>query len=395
MRIAYICADRGVPVFGHKGCSIHVQEVVRALRNLGAHVEVFTPRGDGAPPAGLESLVVHRLPFMPHDVRSVREKQALAANRDLRAALGRTGPFDAIYERYSLWSFAGMETAHAQQIPALLEVNAPLVEEQAEHRGLVHRRAAERIAERVFGGATAMLAVSREVAGYLGRFPAAQGRVHVIPNGVDPTRFLPHRQVRSSRRSETFLVGFVGSLKRWHGLPILIDAFATLYARVQHARLLIMGDGPERAALENDVAARRLSGAVDFTGAAPPQAVATFLAALDVAVAPYPNLPHFYFSPLKVYEYMAAGCAIVASRVGQLQELLQDEANALLCPPGDATSLAAILLRLEKDPALRARLGRAARAAVLHNHTWEQVARRILHLAQAKLVSQRCLEAER
>jgi len=102
---------------------------------------------------------------------------------------------------------------------------------------------------------------------------------------------------------------------------------------------------------------------------------------MDVAVAPYPESQRFYFSPLKVYEYMAAGRAVVVSRVGQLESLIQHEVSGLLCPPGDAVALAAALERLRCEPELRSRLGRAARACVLPGHTWEALADRVLQLA--------------
>jgi glycosyltransferase involved in cell wall biosynthesis len=101
---------------------------------------------------------------------------------------------------------------------------------------------------------------------------------------------------------------------------------------------------------------------------------------MDVAVAPYPGLSFFYFSPLKVFEYMAAGLPVVASRVGQLATVIQHEVNGLLCPAGAAGELAGALLRLHREPELRTRLGQAARATVLQNYTWDAVARRILRL---------------
>ncbi|HET9494840.1 MAG TPA: glycosyltransferase, partial [Chloroflexia bacterium] len=109
MRLAYVCADRGVPVFGKKGCSVHVQEVVRALLSRGVEVTLFAASLGGMPPAGLESVRVHRLPAPSGDDRAQREASALAANADLALALSEDGPFDAVYERYSLWSYAGME----------------------------------------------------------------------------------------------------------------------------------------------------------------------------------------------------------------------------------------------------------------------------------------------
>src|SRR5437660_4410369 len=107
-RIAYVSADRGVPVFGRKGCSIHVQEVLRALLSSGIVVDLFTTRGEGEPPTGLEAIHLHLLPCPPMGDPAAREQVALAGNAPLREELEREGPFDLVYERYSLWSFAGM-----------------------------------------------------------------------------------------------------------------------------------------------------------------------------------------------------------------------------------------------------------------------------------------------
>lgn len=387
MRIAYICADPGVPVFGRKGSSIHVQEVIRAWQRHGAQVELLATRLDGDPPPGLEAVRIHQLPTLPRGEPAVREQAALAANRELRRALERAGPFDVVYERYSLWSFSGMEYARATGAPGLLEVNAPLIEEQTEHRHLLDRASAERVAAVVFSSATALIAVSEPLAAYLERRPTARGRVHVVPNGVNPDRFPPNLTPSCPGRAGTFTTGFVGTLKPWHGLPVLVEAFARLHQYNPNARLLIVGDGTERANLAADLSTRGLLEAAHLTGAVDPDEVPGLLASMDVAVAPYPNQPHFYFSPLKVYEYMAAGLPVVTSRIGQLQELIQDEVNGLLCPPGDAVALAAALDRLRQEPELRARLGQAARQTVLRDHTWDKVARRLLDLAGLETVT--------
>jgi glycosyltransferase involved in cell wall biosynthesis len=393
MRIAYVSADLGVPVFGRKGCSIHVQEVVRALRAQGARVELFTMRPEGEPPPGLEAVPVHALPLPPKGDRAIREQAALAANPAVRAVLEREGPFDLVYERYSLWGTAGMDYAREQEIPGFLEVNAPLIDEAAEHRGLADRAGAERVAEQLFRQATALIAVSEEVAAYLRRYPATGDRVHVIPNGVDPERFRSEPEALakrlcffadasgSDRFAGTFTVGFVGTMKAWHGLATLVEAFALLHQRVPHSRLLLVGDGPERERLEADLAGRKLRDAALFTGAVAPEAVPGLLASMDVAVAPYPPLANFYFSPMKVYEYMAAGLPVVASRIGQLTAIIRHEETGLLCPPGDAAALAAALQRLEREPAWRHTLGQAAHATVCREHTWKAVAERILGLA--------------
>src|SRR5579864_987734 len=153
--IAYVSADRGVPVFGRKGCSIHTQEVLRALVRKGVQVDLFATNVEGEPSPGLERVRLYPLPRPPKGDPALREQASLASNPNLRAALKQAGPFDFVYERYSLWSFAAMEYAREKGIPGLLEVNAPLIEEHAQYRILVDRAATERVAERVFDAASA------------------------------------------------------------------------------------------------------------------------------------------------------------------------------------------------------------------------------------------------
>lgn len=381
MRVAYVCADPGVPAFGTKGASVHLQEVVRALVRQGVTIELFVANQGGSAPSDLRAVGVQVLSVPPTADAADRERAALAANTELAGRLAATGPYDCVYERYSLWSFAGMSFARRAGVPGLLEVNAPLIEEQAVHRSLVDRRAAEWVAAEAFGCASTILAVSAEVARYVEQFAASHGRVAVVPNGVDADRFAPGLTPALPAPEGVFTVGFVGSLKPWHGLPILVEAFARLHRTDMHARLLIVGDGPERRQLEHGLDAHGVRHAAVLSGAVAPADVPGWLASMDVAAAPYPAGDHCYFSPLKVYEYMATGLPVVASRIGQLVEVIRDDINGLLCRPGDATDFAGAFIRLRSDAALRSRLGVAARATVATRHTWAEVARRILDFA--------------
>jgi glycosyltransferase involved in cell wall biosynthesis len=276
-----------------------------------------------------------------------------------------------------------MEFCREAGVPALLEVNAPLIEEQAKYRVLVDRLAAEQVAERVFAAATAILAVSDEVARWLERFPATHRKVRVVPNGIRPERF-PGGTAPSAAVPGVFTIGFVGTLKAWHGLAVLVEAFAAFHRRHANSRLLIVGDGPERERVEADLGNRGLREVALLTGAVPPAEVPGLLASMDVAVAPYPALTDFYFSPLKVYEYMAAERPVIASRIGQLQKLIQPGFNGVLVTPGDAAELAEALEKLFRDPPIRSRLGREARRTVLRKHTWDSVLQTILELAGLK-----------
>src|SRR6185503_7748943 len=139
MRVAYVNADPGVPAFGAKGCSVHVQEILRAMVLCGAEVELFTRRTGGDPPADLAAIPVHGFSPLPAEDTGARERAALTANEEIAQRLA-VGSFDLIYERYSLWSYAGMEFARHTGVPGVLEVNAPLIEEQSAHRSLTDRQ---------------------------------------------------------------------------------------------------------------------------------------------------------------------------------------------------------------------------------------------------------------
>ena len=384
-QVAYVSADLGVPIFGTKGCSIHAQEILGAMVRRGAAVDLYSTSVEGTPPSGLETVRLHPLPRPPKGDPAQREQAALANNEALKIELQSSGAFDFVYERYSLWSYAGMETARLLGKPGLLEVNAPLIDEQAQYRVLVDRSAARQVAERAFGAASAVLAVSDEVAGWVASFPAAKGKIHVVPNGIRPERFPPGLVPAQPSRPGVFTVGFVGTLKAWHGLLVLVDAFARFHEQNPDTRLLIVGDGPEREKIVAQLAELGLESSVMMTGAVAASEVPRWLASMDVAVAPYPPLDHFYFSPLKVYEYMAAGLAVVASDLGQLQKLIRSSINGVLVPAGDANRLAAAFYDLKNNPAKRAELGQEARATVLRSFTWDQVVRRIFHLAQCEL----------
>ncbi len=401
MKIAYICADRGVPVFGCKGCSIHVQEVVRALGKEGHQVTLFAARLGGEAPADLAEVPLHRLPKVPKHDPVQREQAEMAANLDLRFALETAGPFDLVYERYSLWSVSGMEYARDRTIPGLLEVNAPLLQEQAQYRQLIHADQAQAIAQRVFAAASTLIAVSQDIATYLATFSQTQGRIHTIPNGVNVNRFRHLDQTHGSPPSSPspplphfptptpFAIGFLGTMKTWHGLPVLTEAFTQLHRHCPQSRLSMIGDGPARPAMEKALADRGLGAAVTWHGRVSPEQIPSLLAEMDVAVAPYPQLENFYFSPLKVYEYMAAGLPVVASDLGQLRQLIRPGIEGLLCPPGDAAALADQLSVLAAQPQLRQRLGQAARQTVVEHHSWEQRVRGILALAQRDGVLQK------
>ena len=375
MRIAYLLADPGIGVFGTKGASVHVQEMVRAMRAEGHQVTVFCTRLDDEVPADLLDLDVRHLPLRKTTSLAEREIAIGEAATRLAKAAEAEG-FDAVYERYSLFSDAGARLA--TQAPLILEVNAPLLVEQRRHRGLHDAAAAESATARQFAAASVISCVSEPVAEWALTQGAPRSRVAVIPNGVNTARITPRQDAEVPRPDGRLTVGFVGTLKPWHGTELLLEAIALSSEQFD---LLVCGTGPEEPKLEELATCLGIRDRVWFLGAVPPAEVPSILHRLDIAVAPYPQGDH-YFSPLKIYEYMAAGLPIVASAIGEIPRQLAEGRHGALVPPGNVSELAAALDSLARNPERRRRLGRAARAAAVAEHDWRSRARGLFDLLE-------------
>jgi glycosyltransferase involved in cell wall biosynthesis len=144
-----------------------------------------------------------------------------------------------------------------------------------------------------------------------------------------------------------------------------------LHARCPNARLLLVGDGEDAPAVRAVLERHSVLNAVHFTGLVARGDAPRYMAAADVLVSPHANVHRFIGSPIKLFEYMAAGKPIVATRVGQIEHVLVHEQTALLVAPEDPAAMADALERLHDERALRERLGRAAQIEALTRHSWD------------------------
>jgi glycosyltransferase involved in cell wall biosynthesis/thiamine kinase-like enzyme len=407
MNILYICADAGIPIRGHKGAAVHVRALTDAFVRAGHSVTIVTPRpGPVDGPAPLADLIVVP-PFLsplPHplspsplagegdegDSGEAQTPQYRALTRLLFAAALEAmerRAFDFIYERYSLWSDVGARLAQATGRPLVLEVNAPLRLEAARYRTLPDPERAAQMERTQFMAANAISVVSQALRDYVIGQGAPPERVHVLPNGVDPQRFHPAVRGGAVRDrlglNDRIVIGFVGRPRPWHDLETLCAAFARLRVDDPRFHLLLVGEPP--AALPEIIAERGLRRAVTLTGPVAHEDVPQYIAAMDVAVSPHPPLADFYFSPLKLFEYLACGVPTVAADIGQPAAIIRDGETGVLYPPGDAEALAERIRFLIAHPDRAREIAWNGAVSVLERYTWQGNARTVIGWVEAAM----------
>jgi glycosyltransferase involved in cell wall biosynthesis len=423
VRIAYVFAERDRPVQRSTGHSVHVQEMARAFAELGHEVDLVAGiQGDeGVPPPGVR---VHELTPRLLRPRPARHDSGapghrthageFAETRWAPSTVGRdlsritwwrvwTGYFyrrsrrvldkrppALVYERYVLGSWVGARLARELRVPLVVELNASFTypEEWWAPHSPLYPLSVRRNERRVVTAATAVAAVSQALRRHCLDLGVPEERIAVIPNAADTERFRPDAadaaRVRSRYGFENrhVVVGFIGSLKPWHGVEHLLDATAQVAREMPQLRVLIVGDGPLRSQLESIVDGT-LAERVRFAGYVPRQDAPAHIAAMDIAAVPYPPMANFHFSPIKLFESMAVGRPVVASGYPDVAAVIEHRRTGVLVEPGDVDALAQAIRELAGDPDLRGRLGVAARRAVEQNHTWRHNAEAVIRIVEA------------
>ncbi len=359
------------------GQSVHVEELVHAFRAAGHEVMVAGPGAYEKAEFGGESKLIPLLRrLLPGFARELAElAYNIPATLRLVRAFRAFRP-DFVYERYNLHFLAGSVLARWFGAPVFMEINAPLAEERSKFGGLKLRRLAFAVERFTWRSATRALPVTQVLGDMVTRAGVPADRIRVVPNGIVLDRF-PPRPARDDQAP--IVLGFVGFVRDWHNLDTVIAALAR-EAEAADVSLAIVGDGPVREQLEHQATALGIAGRVRFSGLVPQDQVAGQVMGFDIALQPGVTP---YASPLKIFDYMAAGCAIVAPDQPNIREILRHEHTALLFDSASDASRWTAIQRLIRDPALRRRLGAAARAELeTRGYTWAGNAARIVSWAR-------------
>lgn len=361
---------------------IHVSSIVSAFRELGHQTRLTAMIGESS---NKDNLRVRSLQLFKNAIpgavfEGLELGYSLYGKRVLQKHIDEWNP-DILYERYTLFNYAGVLAAQKNNIPLILEVNAPLALERAQYEKLTWKRAAKKSEAAICNRADRIVVVSTPLKEYLVAQGVSAKKIKVIPNGANPDRFKPDDAAKKDIRKKlgiaeaALVVGFTGILRPWHGVHLFLEAFAAMHSEQKNVTALIVGDGPSYKELKELAAALGISNQVCFTGRVEHDEIPGLLAACEIAVSPRAT---FYASPMKISEYMSTGLAVIAPRMPNIEDLINDGVDGLLFEAENQDSLKSRILELITDEKKRLSIANAARERILSKGSWQHIAEQTL-----------------
>jgi len=367
------------------GQFVHIEELTNALKKRGHEIIMVGPGIVDSDGFGSEGGFVSKLKrYVPGALYELMELgYSLHAFLKLRKAVRQHKP-DCLYERYNLYLLSGVWLKKRFGLPMLLEVNAPLFQERSKYDGIALPGLARWTEQQTWCNASMVLPVTQVLADQVEQAGVSRERILVIHNGINPQRFSADdndTEIRQKLGLEDKLVlGFTGFVREWHRLDRVVELLKPDQHGMQK-HLLLVGDGPARKQIEDRARALGVEHAVTITGVIEREDVSKYVACFDIALQP--DVVE-YASPLKLFEYLALGRAIVAPNTANIREILVHEQSALLFEPGEEEDFLRTVERLLEDPELRDRIGHGARQMITEREfTWDANARKVEERFQA------------
>lgn len=360
------------------GQFVHVEELTNAFVELGHELIFVAPEfskkaqfGDNG---GISAKLKKALPKAVYEILEL-SYSFIVAFKLVRAIL-KDRP-DFIYERYNLHQPAGVIVAELFKIPLLLEVNAPLVDEREKYSGLALIKLARVIENFTWRKADIVLPVSGVLSRIIENAGVKVNKIHVIHNGINENLLSREFVRKESFDSDRIIIGFVGFINPWHRLDIAIEAIASHKEKDVH--LVCVGDGDIKPELEQQAKKLGIADKVTFTGLQTRSEVFKTIQTFDIALQPSVTA---YASPLKLFEYLAASCLIIAPRSDNICEIISDD-NAVLFKLDDYADFSSKLTHvIENFEVYNSKRKLAYEAINTQRFTWQANAVRVAQLAQ-------------
>ncbi|WP_019140772.1 glycosyltransferase family 4 protein [Noviherbaspirillum massiliense] len=373
---------------------VHILGIARALEEAGVRVDILSPHGlvrpaavqapsaeKAAPkPGKLLPLISRHAPELVFELLEIAYN-LLACWRLLRIGVSS---YQWVFERYAVFGIVGSLLAKFARLPLIVEVNYTSKSPLVRRRSKLLMPLARRMDRWIFNSATLLVPVSSALKKELMHdFGIPEEKILMLPNAADPVQFAPtalrHKSVARK------IIGFVGGFYPWHGLDLLIEAYAGIADRFPESQVLLVGDGPELERIRALVSRHGLMERVIFGGRKKHHELPAAMSAFYVGVMPDSN---DYGSPMKIFEYMALGVPVIAPDYSPILDAMDDGEQGLIFEQRSVEGLRAALVKLLQDESLAQHLGTQGRETILRDRNWNANAARI-----RDALLQRCNEA--
>lgn len=363
---------------GKLGDSTHVREIISNLSKLVDSILVLSPNSycDNLKATNIKFKQIF---FLKYNLLMSPTYNIYATFLSLFIFLN--AKYDIVYERHHIMG-GGCIPAKIFKIPYIVEVNGLLLDE-SNKRGII-RKIMEKFEIFTFSMANKIIVVTPKIKERLQKDYNIKKEIIVIQNGANTDLFLPIDQKEAKRKlklsNSANYICFVGHLVYWQGLEYLIKSAPNILKDFPNVYFLIVGDGlmkKEWMLLANNLG---VSENFMFIGTVPYKEVPLYINASEICVVPKKALNSGY-SPLKLYEYMACGKPVVATRIDGF-EILEDAKAGLLINPEDSNEFADAIIRLLQNEDLRKEMGENGRKCVVKNHSWRSVAQKVSNVCE-------------
>lgn len=379
------------------GSASHMIEFTQAMKKLSHQVIIYPSLEFGISNGNkrlefLGSELKKKIIYWIEEIRSILEN--IFVFFEAERLVNQICP-DVILIRYQLYYFATTILAKIKRIPVILEINAPMAFESRKFYHIYFQLPylAEWTEKLNLRLADAIITVSEELKSFYVKKGIPTDKIYVIPNGANVSKFYPvpeKKPLPGLEQNNKVVIGFIGTFNKWHGISALKVTIETISKLKENVKFLLIGDGPLKVELEKYVIHNDINDSVTFTGIVPHEKIPDYITAMDIVLAPYPRLDFFYFSPLKIFEYMSSAKAVIATKIGQIKEIIQDGVNGFLYEPDNQHELIEKLLLLIENKNLRLKFGQEARQTIIEHYTWTKNAEKVSEICLSFLKRTGC-----
>lgn len=373
---------------------IHIMEIINALRKLGHEVKMVSlvDENEMINPHRRESN--SRWKWVKKSVPSFffEIAEMIYNVKGYRLILKEAKTFkpDVIYDRYISYNYSAIKASKKLGIPCVLEVNSPYATQRLKWEKIWFPKLIQTFETKITNDADLVIAVSSSLKEHLIKKGTNSEKIYVMPNGTDPDKFNERvidtdLQKKYGILQDDIVIGFVGVLRKWHNIEMLLEVFRELTRSENNLKLLFVGDGEERGFYQEYADSLQISDKIIFTGRVPHETVPDYISIFDIAISPHVT---YYSSPMKILEYMSMGKCTVAPNMENIKDLIIPGETGILFEPQNKEDLIAKFLTVIQDENLRNKIGAKAKNAVRNNYTWKYNATVLVELFK-KLIDEK------